>query len=306
MSNKNNITQNDINELIGKYGNITITKENNIYNSQNNNTDNNTDNNLQSENNKNKMIKLFNDNVKNKKIIYDDNINNNHHGKEGHWLEKNMGLKFNNDNSPDIFGYEMKKNSNKISYGDWSATEYLFNTNKPLIDKFNKNIISITRSDFIKYFGTANPDKNNRYSWSGKCFPKFGKINDCGQIIYFSKNNDLCILYYYSSDKRDNKKDLPDMIKKNKLLIAVWTMEKLKKSVENKFNKEGYFICKKNINGVYDKICFGPKIDFNFFVDKMKSGEIILDSGMYDGNTRNYSNFRSNNKLWLDNIIDEY
>lgn len=293
MTKKNNITQNDINDLISKYDNIDINKENKIKNQD-------------IENNKKKIIKLFNDNVKNKQIVYENNINNNHDGKEGHWLEKKMGIKINNNNEPDIFGYEMKKNSNKISYGDWSATEYLFNSNKPIIDDFNENNIVISRSEFIKYFGTPNPNKNDRYSWSGKCFPKFGKINECGQIIKFSKTNDLCILYYYSKDKRKNKIIFPDGIKKNKLLIAVWTMEKLKKSVENKFNNEGYFICKKNIDGVYDKICFGPKIDFNFFVEKMKSGEIFLDSGMYDGNTRNYSNFRSNNKLWFDNIIEEY
>lgn len=42
------------------------------------------------------------------------------------------------------------------------------------------------------------------------------------------------------------------------------------------------------------------------FVLDLKLILIFLDSGMYDGNTRNYSNFRSNNKLWFDNIIEEY
>jgi len=253
------------------------------------------------------IIELFKKNIKNKEIIYEKKINNNHDGKEGHWLEKQMGIKSNNSNSPDINGYEMKKESTKISYGDWSASEYLFNEEKPILNEFNKcENINISRSDFIKYFGSSNPLKNNRNSWSGKCFPKYGKINTSGQVIKFSKNNELCILYYYSKDKRENKKDIPEILKKDKLLIAVWEMEKLKKLVENKFNNKGYFICKKNKEGVYEKICFGPKFDYNFFVDKFKSGEIILDSGMYDGNTRNYSNFRSSNKFWLDNAKEEY
>ena len=57
---------------------------------------------------------------------------------------------------------------------------------------------------------------------------------------------------------------------------------------------------------MYDKICFGPKLNFEFFINKFKTGEIYLDSGMYDGNTRNYSQFRSSSKLWLENAKEEY
>lgn len=114
-------------------------------------------------------------------------------------------------------------------------------------------------------------------------------------------------MYYFSKDKRDKKNNFPDYLKKEKLLIAYWDVDKLKKSVEDKFNVNGYFICKKDKkNNKYNKICFGPKLNYLFFVEKIKKGEIMLDSGMYNGNTRNYSNFRSLNKLWLDNIIDEY
>lgn len=71
---------------------------------------------------KEKIIELFNTNVKDKEIEYDNDININHDGKEGHWLEKQIGIKINNNNLPDLFGYEMKKDSNKISFGDWSAS----------------------------------------------------------------------------------------------------------------------------------------------------------------------------------------
>jgi hypothetical protein len=257
---------------------------------------------------KQKIIEIFRTKVKDKVIEYDKKINKNHDGKEGHWLEKQMCIKLNNYNLPDLFGYEMKKDSNKISFGDWSASEYAFSNHKETIDNFNNwQNIKIERSEFIHYFGNENINKNNRFSWSGVCFPKYGKINDYGQKIIFSKNNDLCIIYYFLKDKREKKNNFPDYLKKDKLLIAFWSSEKLKKSVEDKFNVNGYFICKKNKNtNKYDKICFGPKIDFVFFVEKIKNGEIILDSGMYDGNTRNYSIFRSSKKLWMDNIIEEF
>ena len=74
--------------------------------------------------NKRKIIELFYKNIKDKQYIYEESINKSHDGKEGHWLEKQMDIKLNNNNTPDLFGYEMKKQSLKISYGDWSATEY--------------------------------------------------------------------------------------------------------------------------------------------------------------------------------------
>ena len=182
------------------------------------------------DNTKEQIIDIFNTNVKDKEIKYDNNINKNHDGKEGHWLENQMGIKINNNNLPDLFGYEMKKNSNKISFGDWSASEYAFSNVKPIIDNFNnwKNI-KIERVEFIKYFGNQNVNKNNRYSWSGSCFPKYGKINNSGQIIIFSKNHDLCILYYFSKDKREKKNNFPDFLKRDRLLIAYWDIKKLKK-----------------------------------------------------------------------------
>jgi hypothetical protein len=260
--------------------------------------------------NKNKIIECFYNNVKNKPIIINKNINKNHDGKEGHWLEKQMGISPNNKNLPDLYGYEMKKNSNKITYGDWSATEYLFTNNKPEINHFNgwtENEFNITRNDFINFFGNPNPKKNNRYSWSGKCFPTYRKYNDCGQIIKISANNDICILYSYTKDKREIKVTYPLEIKKDCILIAYWNNIKLKEHVEQKFNNKGFFICKKNkYTKLYDKICFGLPFDFITFIKNFKNRNIILDSGMYIGNTRNYSSFRSNGNFWLELIVEEY
>ena len=142
-------------------------------------------------------------NVKGKEIIIDGKK---HCGREGHWLELKMGIKINSKNNPDILDYEMKKNSSKITFGDYSASEYLFSKNKENIEKINnweKNKYNITRTEFIRYFGTPNLLKNNRYSWSGKCVPKYGVWNLCGQMLCFNINLDLCIYYSFEKDTRN-------------------------------------------------------------------------------------------------------
>jgi len=62
---------------------------------------------------KQRIIKLFFKNIKNKKINL-KSMNKNHKGAEGYWLETQMGIKHNSKNNPDIFGYEMKKIQKKL------------------------------------------------------------------------------------------------------------------------------------------------------------------------------------------------
>ena len=59
------------------------------------------------------IIELFRKNIKDKKIEL-DKYNNKHCGKEGYWLEKQMNIKHNSHNEPDIHGYEMKKTQRKL------------------------------------------------------------------------------------------------------------------------------------------------------------------------------------------------
>ncbi len=107
--------------------------------------------------NKQYIIDLFINNVKNKKIKINHSVKN-HKGAEGHRLETQMGIKHNSKNEPDILGYEMKKESKKITFGDFSASEYIFSKNKQEINKFNKwkENITMTRDEFIQYFGMSN------------------------------------------------------------------------------------------------------------------------------------------------------
>lgn len=254
-----------------------------------------------------KIIKLFNDNVKGVEITI-VNINNNHCGKEGYWLETKMGIKHNSKNEPDIYGYEMKKMSNKTTLGDFNASEYVFSKKNKrneinILNNWTDNII-LSRNDFIKIFGNQNINKNNRYSWSGSCIPIYNSWNYNGQILKINENNDIIIYYSYSNDKRDKKINFPDFLQKDNIVIALWKSNKMKIHIDNKFNKNGFFICKK-INNKYEKICFGKSFNFEYFIECIKNKKIIFDSGMYIGNSRNYSHFRGTN-FWKELIIEEY
>lgn len=254
---------------------------------------------------KKNIIDLFVKNVKGKKVCLEGNIK--HCGKEGNWLEKMMNIKHNSKNEPDINGYEMKKFTNKkTTLGDFSASEYAYSKNRTninILNDWNDNI-KLSRNEFIKTFGNPNPNKNNRYSWSGICVPTYNNWNNNGQSLTISDNNDIIIYYSYSKDTRSNKNEFPIFLCKNDIVIALWKSEKMKQHIENKFNKNGFFICKK-INDKYEKICFGKPFNFIYFITCMKNKQIIFDSGMYVGNTRNYSHFRGSD-FWKDLITDEY
>ena len=221
--------------------------------------------------------------------------------------KKQMGVKYNSKNEPDINGYELKKFSNKITLGDFSASEYIFSKQTKEINLYNNwdTNINITKEDYIKIFGEPNLQKNNRYSWSGSCVPKYNIWNYCGQIIIINDNNDIIIKYSYSKDTRKRKTKFPDFIKKDELVIALWKSDKMANNINNKFNQKGFFICKK-IDNTYQQICFGNPFNFNNFIQFFKTNKIIFDSGMYEGNNRNYSHFRGSGKFWKELIIEEY
>jgi len=254
------------------------------------------------------IIELFRKNVKDQQIELND-YNKKHNGKEGHWLEERMNIEHNSKNEPDILGYEMKKESIKITFGDFSASEYLFSKEKKYINETNgwdKETVKMSRDDFIRTFGTKKPAKNNRYSWSGECVPTFDNWNNCGQNLIINKDNDICIYYSWSKDNRENKNKFPEYLKKDNILIVLWKYEKMSVHIDNKFNNKGFFIIKKE-KDIYNKICFGKAFNYECFINGIKSKQIIFDSGMVQKNTRNYSKFRSNNTaFWNELIIEEY
>lgn len=258
--------------------------------------------------NKEYITTLFNNNVRGVEISMQWKNTNNHCGIEGHWLETQMGIKHNADNQPDIGGFEMKKHSGKTTLGDFSASEYAFSAKnkRNSINSLNNwsDETKLTRSEFIRTFGNPNPKKDNRHSWSGSCVPTYNIWNSNGQMLTVTEDNDIVIYYSFSRDTRSKKCDFPAFLHNDNIVIALWKPDKLKPHIDNKFNKEGFFICKK-VGGKYEKICFGRAFDFEYFIECIKNKKIIFDSGMYEGNSRNYSQFRGS-RFWDELITEEY
>lgn len=244
-----------------------------------------------------KIVSLFNSSVKGKKI--DTTLSNiGHDGKEGHWLETQMGISHNASNTPDLFGYEMKNGSKtKTSFGDWSADYYIFRDKK----------YGITRDEFIKIFGHPNPKKDGRYSWSGQPIPKIDVYNKFGQILLIDKYENIVIEYSYSKDVRENKSEIvPKAIRQENLTIVRWDKESMKQKLEDKFNQLGWFKCLKDKSGIYNEIVFGLPITWEIWMADVKTGQVFFDSGLHVGNSRLYSQWRANNKYWTNKIISRY
>ena len=246
---------------------------------------------------KRQIVDLFNSKVRGKKPDTSES-NIGHDGKGGHWLEVQMGVPHNASNSADLNGFEMKDDtSSKTTFGDWSANYYIF--------KHGDH--GISRDEFMKIFGAPNPEKKGRYSWSGKPTPKLDSYNSFGQILTIDQNNNILATYSYEKDLRPDKKVIvPKDMQKNNLVLARWDSVFLRVRVERKFNKLGWFKCVRNADGVYTNIVFGKPINFDFWITEVKKGNIYFDSGMYQGNSRNYSQWRADNKYWDSLITDTY
>lgn len=193
--------------------------------------------------------------------------------------------------------------SNKITFGDWSSDGYLFKQDD-FMKSFNEIPFNIEKNDYMKYFGNYNSDKN-RFSWSGKCIPKYDTWNYNGTNLIFDSNNNLYIIYSYMNDIRNLL--IPELFKRKKyIILQYWKYETLKHKIETKFNKKGFILFEKNKNNVYYKLSIGSNINIETFIKLIKKKDVFFDSGMYQGNIRNYSHFRSSNKIWKKLIIEEY
>ena len=229
-----------------------------------------------------------------------------HAGAKGHWLEKKLGKNPDSSNEADFWGYECKNfTRNKTTWGDWSANEYIFDKN---------NQFQLDREQFLKLFGKPNAKKNNRYSWSGEPIPYSpNTYSKFGQLMEIDKNLNILITYSYKKDQRENKSEImPKKFKVNNLLLAKWygyeannnsLKTALETKISKKFNQKGWFKCFMKDNK-YNSISFGNPINFESWMNFIKKGEIFFDSGMYQGNSRNYSMWRSVNSFW-EELIEE-
>jgi hypothetical protein len=247
-----------------------------------------------------KIIKRFMKNVYGK-TPETSRANQRHDGKEGHWLEKQMDVKPNASNTPDLWGYEMKNDTtSKTTFGDWSPNYWIFRDKE----------YGMTRDNFFEIFGKPNPKKNNRLSWSGTPLPKIHGVNSFGVKIVIDVENNISFVYSYFKDSRKNKSKLvPEKLKKGEHIIARWNA-KGKKSIseklERKFNQSGWFKCLLDKDGTYDRIIFGGPMNFDAFMKFFKKGKIIYDGGMYQGNNRPYSQWRSPNAFWDSLVISRH
>ena len=253
------------------------------------------------------IIKLFEKNVKGKKPDT-SNQNSKHDGKKGYWLETQMGIKHNGDNAPDLHGFEMKNKttSGKISFGDWSADEYIFISDKN-INETNKEF-QFSRNDFLKVFGKPNPEKENRLSWSGTpCPTYFCDVTLFGQELTMDDEENIIIMYHFSKDTRNNKSSIvPIKMQKDNLVIAKWYKISLKKKLEKKFNQNGWFTCSTDKDGKYTHIHFGLPMNYNSWISLFKKKIVFFDSGMYETNNRPYSQWRASTGFWHSLIVETY
>jgi hypothetical protein len=236
------------------------------------------------------IISLFRANVVGKKA---PKVEGEADGAQGHWLEKQFGLTPNGRNEPDIDGFELKKDSSRISFGDWSADYYIFKNEQHRLD----------RDGFLSIFGTFTPQKN-RFSWSGSVVPKYGLWNEFGQTLYIDERNNVYALYNWRMDLRpDKERIVPQEFRNGNLVLACWKATSLALKVEEKFNRKGWFICLKDESGAFVELGFGEPIAFTSFIEFVKSGEVFFDSGMYEGNERPYSQWRANKTFWYARIV---
>ena len=215
-----------------------------------------------------------------------------HDGLEGDWLTRRMGLEVNGNNEPDFLGFEMKKDSKgKTSFGDWSPNSALYKSS------------GIDRDDFLNLFGSPNPLKGDRYSWSGSVFPKVDRWNEYGQRLFIDQENNITARYRHSMN-RVSADRMPIDFHIENLELAFWSAEPigaqkgLRSKVEDKFNVFGWFRCLKDAAGFYSRLQFGGPVTFADFMTLFRSGEIFIDCGMYEGNPRPYMHFRANNTVW--------
>jgi hypothetical protein len=220
-----------------------------------------------------------------------------HDGAEGDWLTKKMGLTVNGKNEPDFQGFEMKKDSAKTTFGDWSPDFALYLAPKRGVKP------ELSRSEFLKIFGTPKahpePRKNGRHSWSGEVFPTVKGVNKYGQIMKVEESGDIKALYFHNSDQRPDKKNVvPKKYQSEGVVLAHWTSDRLRLRLERKFNQLGWFKCLKDSSGCYSELQFGRPINYEAFLKMVISGDVFCDCGMYDGNSRPYMTWRANHRIW--------
>lgn len=253
----------------------------------------------------------------------------NHDGAEGHWLEIKLGKKPDASNEADFWGYECKKGTkSKVSWGDWTANYRIFGDK----NYFPHDTIGKNQSDFVRIFGQPNPDKNNRFAWCSPNSPTYcGETSHHGHDLIIDENLDILLTYSFSKDQRANKLSIiPSMFQKENLVIMKWcgtdssfisykakaeadpkilfssVQTSLQSKVENKFGIYGWFKCLKDKQGIYNRLEFGDSISYIEWLVHVEDKNIYFDSGKREDSTKPYESWRSNNPFWKSLVTSEY
>lgn len=230
-------------------------------------------------------------------------MNLNHDGSKGHWLEKQMGIKPNASNAPDLLGFEMKnQTTSKTTFGDWSPNYFIFNDEENYSKGKRYHCCTTQEYSFSSCLGSTKY-RDNRLSWSGKPIPKIDQWNDFGCILLVNPNNDIEIIYNIKEILDLTRAIVPEIYRNGSIVIARWDAIKLAKKVNDKFNQKGWFTCKTDHLGVYNQICFGDPITFEVDLFSQDRSS-FYDSGMYETNPRPYAQWRANNSYWNSLIVE--
>lgn len=245
------------------------------------------------------IVRIFQANVYGR-LPNTSTFNQRHHGRGGHWLEQQMGIVPNANNAPDLLGYEMKNaTTSKTTFGDWSPDYKIFSRG---------NNSGINRDRFLQIFGKPNEEKNGRYSWSGTPLPSINRPSPYnGSIMVVDENQDISIIYNYSTDPRIDKAQIvPINLQIDNLILVTWARANLEAKLLNKFGQAGWFKCLKDQNGAYNQIAFGAPMIYENWLLLIRQGVVFFDSGMYETNPRPYSMWRASNGYWDSLIIRRY
>ncbi|WP_029608869.1 LlaMI family restriction endonuclease [Mycoplasma simbae] len=242
-----------------------------------------------------------------------------HTGRRGHWLELMFGININGLSKPDMFGYELKIESEYItSFGDWSPNYYIYN--QPQYKHiFDKDDQIANRNIFLYMFARKNQTIPGRYSWTGESAPKIDRWNTFGQKLFVAKNKDISIIYDFQQDQRPNKElKVPNEFRNGEIVLAKWYGRRLpiyknsvyhgrslKDRVEGKFGVEGFCIAKTNKHGYFNSMKFGPAITYEHFVSQVEKGIVFFSCGMNNQNHRSYCHWQARNDQFWDKLATE-
>lgn len=141
----------------------------------------------------------------------------------------------------------------------------------------------------------------------GEPCPKVGDFNKFGQKLDITPERDIVVIYDFSSDEREDKYSIvPTQFQNGMIILARWFGENsptsnrqdkcLKYKLEDKFNDMGWFTCKKTAMELIKKFALVAQLILILGLSLLKK-ELSFDSGMYEGNPRPYSQWRSNNSF---------